>query len=262
MMTDSEAEVNKQQCSYGMNMNRGVATTFLSNNASTSTWDQLFAGGVARERERQREVPHHVVRELSSRLHPLSTVCYTPSSGIWSNFRTLIGSGVPLPLQRPARRDQWRSAVQTWRSPHPLRTCSLVVRALRSSSRFSRLPLHARHYHSTRTRSVCVSQSVTVVVVVAMPDMFCVEDQRALQLAFELSKLSTGFGETSSPPPSGPGAEYGESVGFIVPTGGPEESRNKKSQNMTECVPVPSSEHVAEIVGRQGKNSYSLMYLQ
>lgn len=28
--------------------------------------------------------------------------------------------------------------------------------------------------------------------------------------------------------------------------------RSKKSQNMTECVPVPSSEHVAEIVGRQG----------
>lgn len=31
------------------------------------------------------------------------------------------------------------------------------------------------------------------------------------------------------------------------------EDRSKKSQNMTECVPVPSSEHVAEIVGRQGK---------
>ena len=27
----------------------------------------------------------------------------------------------------------------------------------------------------------------------------------------------------------------------------------RRSQNMTECVPVPSSEHVAEIVGRQGK---------
>jgi len=27
----------------------------------------------------------------------------------------------------------------------------------------------------------------------------------------------------------------------------------KKSANMTERVPVPSSEHVAEIVGRQGK---------
>ena len=29
----------------------------------------------------------------------------------------------------------------------------------------------------------------------------------------------------------------------------------RKSQNMTECVPVPTSEHVAEIVGRQGKIS-------
>nr|XP_043069533.1 uncharacterized protein LOC108120241 isoform X3 [Drosophila bipectinata] len=29
------------------------------------------------------------------------------------------------------------------------------------------------------------------------------------------------------------------------------DDRSKKSQNMTECVPVPSSEHVAEIVGRQ-----------
>lgn len=28
----------------------------------------------------------------------------------------------------------------------------------------------------------------------------------------------------------------------------------KRSVNMTECVPVPSSEHVAEIVGRQGKS--------
>ena len=30
----------------------------------------------------------------------------------------------------------------------------------------------------------------------------------------------------------------------------------RKSQNMTECVPVPTSEHVAEIVGRQGKIKY------
>lgn len=28
----------------------------------------------------------------------------------------------------------------------------------------------------------------------------------------------------------------------------------RRSQNMTECVPVPTSEHVAEIVGRQGKS--------
>lgn len=40
-----------------------------------------------------------------------------------------------------------------------------------------------------------------------------------------------------------------------------EDLRNKKSANMTECVPVPSSEHVAEIVGRQGKIRKALVYL-
>ncbi|XP_064537592.1 RNA-binding protein MEX3B [Drosophila montana] len=39
--------------------------------------------------------------------------------------------------------------------------------------------------------------------------------------------------------------------GLLMPSAGLED-RSKKSQNMTECVPVPSSEHVAEIVGRQG----------
>jgi len=29
----------------------------------------------------------------------------------------------------------------------------------------------------------------------------------------------------------------------------------RQSANMTECVPVPSSEHVAEIVGRQGQSN-------
>ena len=33
-------------------------------------------------------------------------------------------------------------------------------------------------------------------------------------------------------------------------------STQRRSQNMTECVPVPSSEHVAEIVGRQGKKPF------
>lgn len=79
------------------------------------------------------------------------------------------------------------------------------------------------------------------------------EEQRALQLAFELSMLSTGgFSDTSSPPATSSVPEPEAPVlptPFIVP----EESRNKKSQNMTECVPVPSSEHVAEIVGRQGE---------
>ena len=58
-----------------------------------------------------------------------------------------------------------------------------------------------------------------------------IDEQRALQLALELSMLGlTNEDELS----------YGD-------------LRMKKSMNMTECVPVPSSEHVAEIVGRQGK---------
>ena len=58
-----------------------------------------------------------------------------------------------------------------------------------------------------------------------------IDEQRALQLALELSMLGlTNEDELN----------YGE-------------LRMKKSMNMTECVPVPSSEHVAEIVGRQGE---------
>jgi len=60
------------------------------------------------------------------------------------------------------------------------------------------------------------------------------EDQRALQLAFELSMLGL--------------KDENDSLQSNYDV----ESRSKKSQNTTECVPVPSSEHVAEIVGRQG----------
>lgn len=63
------------------------------------------------------------------------------------------------------------------------------------------------------------------------------EEQRALQLAMELSMFTLGNE-----------SESGYSSG-----GYESESRTKKSQNTTECVPVPSSEHVAEIVGRQGE---------
>ncbi|XP_055690078.1 RNA-binding protein MEX3B [Lutzomyia longipalpis] len=83
------------------------------------------------------------------------------------------------------------------------------------------------------------------------------EDQRALQLAFELSMLglsesfaaapdSTTIPQASPSPPANAFA-----AAFQLPPPGLDE-RFKKSQNMTECVPVPSSEHVAEIVGRQG----------
>jgi hypothetical protein len=71
-----------------------------------------------------------------------------------------------------------------------------------------------------------------------------VEDQRALQLALELSMLNFGDSLPANP--------LGSPLGFAPPP----DDRAKKSQNMTECVPVPSSEHVAEIVGRQGTVSF------
>lgn len=59
-----------------------------------------------------------------------------------------------------------------------------------------------------------------------------IEDERAFQLALELTMLCLNSkAETEID---------GDFRG------------SKKSQNTTECVPVPSSEHVAEIVGRQG----------
>lgn len=117
------------------------------------------------------------------------------------------------------------------------------------------------------------------------------EDQRALQLALELSML--GLGDATSlmsgantsgseshhhsvvqsltnghhhhqhamPPCSQNSAEsalFGNAAAMA------EDLRNllpKKSQNMTECVPVPSSEHVAEIVGRQGMSMSYLTFL-
>ncbi|EZA60335.1 RNA-binding protein MEX3B [Ooceraea biroi] len=77
------------------------------------------------------------------------------------------------------------------------------------------------------------------------------EDQRALQLAFELSMLGLSEGSSGCP---GSGTGNGSTNDPDPLQNTPavfEEARSKKSQNMTECVPVPSSEHVAEIVGRQ-----------
>jgi len=34
-----------------------------------------------------------------------------------------------------------------------------------------------------------------------------------------------------------------------------DDARSRRGANMTECVSVPSSEHVAEIVGRQGRST-------
>lgn len=91
-----------------------------------------------------------------------------------------------------------------------------------------------------------------------------IEDSRALQVALELSMLYMNGEQrqqkaensmSGGPSAIDHGSQLQQSYNSGIPTGFPEEPRNKKSQNMTECVPVPSSEHVAEIVGRQGIKS-------
>ncbi|XP_063172803.1 RNA-binding protein MEX3A [Candoia aspera] len=101
-------------------------------------------------------------------------------------------------------------------------------------------------------------------------DRALLEDDRALQLALDQLCL-LGLGEPSPQQPAPPPAPKGSSGAALPPPppppppppGAPEagklcvlykeaELRLKSSSNTTECVPVPSSEHVAEIVGRQG----------
>ncbi|KAF7285257.1 hypothetical protein GWI33_011386 [Rhynchophorus ferrugineus] len=79
-------------------------------------------------------------------------------------------------------------------------------------------------------------------------------DERAFQLALELSML--GFNEPMST--VGDADSTADLTPYVNPLSGVglDEVRSKKSQNMTECVPVPSSEHVAEIVGRQGRHQF------
>ena len=83
----------------------------------------------------------------------------------------------------------------------------------------------------------------------------CVEGNRALQTALELSMLELNLGSgghsvstynTTASQESPFSYFNGSDSGSLL------SSSPKKSQNITQCVAVPSSEHVAEIVGRQG----------
>uniref|UniRef100_UPI00358F0F9B RNA-binding protein MEX3B-like n=1 Tax=Myxine glutinosa TaxID=7769 RepID=UPI00358F0F9B len=88
------------------------------------------------------------------------------------------------------------------------------------------------------------------------------DDQRALQLALDQLSLlgldqedgGASFLAGEAGPDGGgclyPGDSGGPDGSCLFPSEAPASA--KRSVNMTECVPVPSSEHVAEIVGRQG----------
>lgn len=78
----------------------------------------------------------------------------------------------------------------------------------------------------------------------------------------DLQMMEHPSGSRDSPTSCSPSPEYYGSGGYHMAGSHPmlhgEQSSvlcsRKRSVNMTECVPVPSSEHVAEIVGRQGKS--------
>ena len=88
----------------------------------------------------------------------------------------------------------------------------------------------------------------------AADEIECMEGNRALQTALELSMLELNLGGGHS------AGTYNGTANQDCPfsyfngsdSGSLLSSSPKKSQNITQCVAVPSSEHVAEIVGRQG----------
>lgn len=79
----------------------------------------------------------------------------------------------------------------------------------------------------------------------------------------DLQMLDHPGGSRDSPSSCSPSPEYYGSGGYHMSNShtvlhGEQSSilcSRKRSVNMTECVPVPSSEHVAEIVGRQGRTA-------
>lgn len=71
------------------------------------------------------------------------------------------------------------------------------------------------------------------------------QNNRAMKLALELVSCGSTFDSYDL------GLDQSDQLGPL-PTLSQLEEKARKSQNMTECVPVPTSEHVAEIVGRQG----------
>jgi len=70
----------------------------------------------------------------------------------------------------------------------------------------------------------------------------------------DLQMLEHSNGSRESPGSCSPSPEYGYHMASPHSSILGEQSSvlRKRSVNMTECVPVPTSEHVAEIVGRQG----------
>lgn len=87
-------------------------------------------------------------------------------------------------------------------------------------------------------------------------DMNSLEAEQLQSVALELStmELSKSFGKLGLDAPSRDDTSGRAGLGPASAQDTDQQQPLKKSANMTaECVDVPTSEHVAEIVGRQGK---------
>ena len=92
-----------------------------------------------------------------------------------------------------------------------------------------------------------VSGTALASAVATLPPGGAMDEHRTLHLALELMQHENLQLNTFVADPT----QYFESLTEA-------ERASKRSQNMTECVGVPSSEHVAEIVGRQGTRYFML----
>lgn len=82
--------------------------------------------------------------------------------------------------------------------------------------------------------------------------------EQALQMALELS-MQNFSGAASAAMAASCGGSHGfQPYSGVLPEDADSQQRMSKSQNITQWVAVPSSEHVAEIVGRQGACNRSL----
>ncbi len=98
--------------------------------------------------------------------------------------------------------------------------------------------------HSNFQKCLAVLDRTQSIICISPLLLVAMEYNRAMQAALELSMLNlnnTSYSMTSPEPPYG-----------LLEDEVPIDSLKTKSQNITQCVSVPTSEHVAEIVGRQG----------
>lgn len=143
----------------------------------------------------------------------------------------------PLPLHRPPSGDEGNAAAEDEEPESAVDSSSCS-----GASLLAQAHLH-RHLAPGPGGSVMESSQVETVL------LYNGDDRDENMVGSGLPPASSSSGSMAMVPP----AVYGE-LGYEAE---PALLNRRKSVNTTECVAVPSSEHVAEIVGRQGKLSIS-----